>query len=113
MYLFVLLYTKKDIWKNVLIKQISIPISMYFFLLWKSMGIEICLEVLKVLYHCLQKVVSDRPKSLLLYCIFSLAKYLVVITVFSGVKAFLRCVGDVSMSLIRSVTNMIPARSHL
>jgi len=37
MCLFVLLNTKKDIWKNVLIKQISFPIdyySMYFFLLW-------------------------------------------------------------------------------
>jgi len=45
MCLFVLLYTKEDIWKNVLIKQISIIKyhSMYFFLLWKSMGIEICL----------------------------------------------------------------------
>jgi len=34
MCLFVLLNTKEDIWKNVLIKQISIPIdyrSMYFF----------------------------------------------------------------------------------
>jgi len=45
MCLFVLLYTKEDIWKNVLIKQISIIDyhSMYFFLLWKSVGIEICL----------------------------------------------------------------------
>jgi len=37
MCLFVLLNTKEDIWK--------IPIdyhSMHFFLLWKSMGIEIC-----------------------------------------------------------------------
>jgi len=36
MCLFVLLNTKEDIWKNVLIKQISFPIdySMYFFLLW-------------------------------------------------------------------------------
>jgi len=45
MCLFVLLNTKEDIWKNVLITQISFPIdyhSMDFFLLWKSMGIEIC-----------------------------------------------------------------------
>jgi len=45
MCLFVLLNTKEDIWKNVLIKQISFPIdyySMYFFL-WQSMGNEICL----------------------------------------------------------------------
>jgi len=37
LYVFVLLNTKEDIWKNVLIKQISFPIdyhSIYFFLLW-------------------------------------------------------------------------------
>jgi len=45
MCLFVLLKTKEDIWKNVLIKQISFPIDYYsmYFLLWKSMGNEICL----------------------------------------------------------------------
>jgi len=46
MCLFVLLNTKEDVWNNVLIKQISMPIdnhSMYFFQLRKSMGIEICL----------------------------------------------------------------------
>jgi len=45
MCLFVLPNTKEDIWKNVLIKPISFPIdyhSMYFFLLWQSMGNEIC-----------------------------------------------------------------------
>jgi len=31
MCLFVLLYTKEDIWKNVLIKQISFPIDYVFF----------------------------------------------------------------------------------
>ncbi len=57
----------------------------------------------------------DGPKSSLLHsCIFPVAKYLnVVITLISGAMAFLRCVGDVSFSLIRSLTNTIPARSNL
>ncbi len=50
-------------------------------------------------------------------CIFPVAKYVnvvnVVITSISGAMAFQRGVGDVSMSLIRSVTNMIPARSNV
>ncbi len=37
----------------------------------------------------------------------------VVITSISGAMAFLRSVRDVNMSLIRSVTNMIPARSNV
>jgi len=44
--LFVLLYTKEDIWKNVLIKQISCPIDYHSrkkYILWLSMGNEICL----------------------------------------------------------------------
>ncbi len=45
------------------------------------------------------------------------AKYVnvvnVVITSISDAMAFLRGVGDVSMSLIRSVTNMILARSNV
>ncbi len=53
----------------------------------------------------------NRPKSSLLHsCIFPVAKYVnvvnVVITSISGAMAFLRGVGDVNMSLIRSVTNM-------
>ncbi len=57
-----------------------------------------------------------RPKSSLPYsCIFPVAKYVnivnVVITSISGAMAFLHGVGDASMSLIRWVTNMIPARS--
>ncbi len=60
----------------------------------------------------------NRPKSSLLEsCIFPVAKYVnvvnVVITSISGAMAFLRGVGDVSVSLIRSVTNMIPARSNV
>ncbi len=56
----------------------------------------------------------DRPKSSLLHsCIFQVAKYVnvvnVVITSISGAMAFLRGVGDVSVSLVRSVKNMIPA----
>jgi len=47
LHVFICSAENEDIWKNVLIKQISIPIdfnSMYFFfLLWKSMGNEICL----------------------------------------------------------------------
>ncbi len=56
----------------------------------------------------------DGPKSSLLHgCIFPVAKYLnVVITLISGTAAFLRCIGDVSFSLIRSLTNTIPARSN-
>ncbi len=50
----------------------------------------------------------DRPKSLLLHsCIFPVAKYVnvvnVVITSISGAMAFLHRVGDVSVSLIRSI----------
>ncbi len=57
----------------------------------------------------------NRPKSSLLQsCIFPVAKYVnVVITSISGAMALQRGVGDVSMSLIRSVTNMIPARSNV
>ncbi len=60
----------------------------------------------------------DRPKSSLLHsCIFQVAKYVnvvnVVITSISGAMTFLRGVEDVSVSLIRSVTNMIPARSNV
>jgi len=45
MCLFVLLNTKEDIWKNVLIKQISFPIDYHSRknILRKSMGNEICL----------------------------------------------------------------------
>ncbi len=48
-----------------------------------------------------------RPKSSLLHsCIFPVAKYVnvvnVVITSISGAMAFLRGVGDVSVSLVRS-----------
>ncbi len=60
----------------------------------------------------------NRPKSSLLHsCIFPVAKYVnvvnVVIMSISGTMAFLRSVRDVNMSLIRSVTNMIPARSNV
>ncbi len=60
----------------------------------------------------------DRPKSSLLHsCIFPVAKYVnvvnVLITSISGAMVFLCGVRDVSMSLIRSVTNMIPARSNV
>ncbi len=57
----------------------------------------------------------DRPKSSQLHsCIFPVAKYVnVEITSISGAMAFLHSVGDVSMSLIRSVTNMILVRSNV
>jgi len=42
MCLFVLLNTKEDIWKNVLIKQIPFPID-YQYVFFSTMGNEICL----------------------------------------------------------------------
>ena len=57
----------------------------------------------------------DRPKSSLLHCcIFPVAKYLsVVITFILGGNALWRWVGEVSASLMRSTTIVIPARSNL
>ncbi len=59
-------------------------------------------------------LVTDPNHRYCIVCIFSVAKYVnVVIMSISGAMAFLRSVRDVNMSLIRSVTNMIPARSNV
>jgi len=76
MCLFVLLYTKEDMWKNVLIKQISFPIdyhSMYFFLIWESMGNEICL--IKTFFQISSFVFSRTNKHIEVWTNMRVSKY--------------------------------------
>jgi len=76
MCLFVWLNTKEDIWKNVLIKQISFPIDyhgMYFFLLWKSMGNEICL--IKTFFEISSFVFSRTNKHIEVWNNMRVSKY--------------------------------------
>ncbi len=85
-------------------------ICIYNFLLFTMLSYLIVLGNEQRHYKC-----CNRPKSSLLHsCIFPVAIYVnVEITSISGAIAFLHGVWDVSVSLIRSVTNMILAQSNV